>query len=174
MLSLGLAIYNDRMEIFNNGGLMPGLSIKKLKKGCSEPRNILISNILHRGNLIEMWGRGIPSIIESCIKANDPAPEFVADHSHFSVVFKFPHSIRPPVIEIGEIPEQEDLNFRQREALVILKNHGALSTNGILDKLKSPISVRTLRNELSDLESKGMVRSTGHTITKVWFIPGNN
>jgi predicted HTH transcriptional regulator len=74
--------------------------------GFSKPSNPLIADVLYRCNLIEKWGRGVPIIISSCKAANDPEPEFIADKLEFIVTFMFPAPLKPPVIFLGEQPQQ--------------------------------------------------------------------
>jgi ATP-dependent DNA helicase RecG len=168
--SIGLAIYDDRMEIFNNGGLPPGISLQKVKLGYSEPRNPLIANVFYRSNLIEGWGRGIPNIIKSCLDANDPEPQFIVDTVEFKVIFRFPSSLKPPVLTVGADLSYEEFSARQKEILNILAKHSGLSTKGILEKFQNVVSERTLRNDLSELESKKIIRSKGQTNNRTWSI----
>ena len=88
--SIKLAIYDDRFELTNSGGLLPGITLEQIKKGLSELRNPLIGDILFRCRVIESWGRGIKGIIKKCKKAGDPEPEFDCDESYFQVTFRFP------------------------------------------------------------------------------------
>jgi hypothetical protein len=43
--SVGLAIYDDRMGIFNDGGLLLGVTVAQIKKGFSKLRNPLIADV---------------------------------------------------------------------------------------------------------------------------------
>jgi predicted HTH transcriptional regulator len=40
------------MEIFNNGGWLPGVNLQAVKEGISKPRNPLIAEVFYRSNLI--------------------------------------------------------------------------------------------------------------------------
>ncbi|MBN1696969.1 MAG: hypothetical protein JW881_05620 [Spirochaetales bacterium] len=60
-----IAIFKDRVEIRNPGGLYEGLTIEELRNGnISKRRNPLIAELLRRIGLVEAWGRGIPLILE--------------------------------------------------------------------------------------------------------------
>ena len=61
-----VAIFKDRVEIRNPGGLFGGLTIAELRTGnISKRRNPLVADLLRRIHMVEGWGRGIPLILES-------------------------------------------------------------------------------------------------------------
>jgi ATP-dependent DNA helicase RecG len=56
--SIMLAIYDDRIEIDNPGGLPPGITIDQLKKvHRSVLRNELIADVFFKCKIIERWGK---------------------------------------------------------------------------------------------------------------------
>ena len=72
-----IAVYDDRISFWNDGGLPAGWTIKDiLKKHDSRPRNPIIANACFLGGYIDAWGRGIEKIIEACRQENLPDPEF--------------------------------------------------------------------------------------------------
>jgi ATP-dependent DNA helicase RecG len=61
-----IAIYKDRVEIRNPGGLYDDLTLDDLRRGnISRRRNPLIADLLRRIHLIEAWGRGMSLILEN-------------------------------------------------------------------------------------------------------------
>ena len=58
-----VAIYDDRLEITSPGGLLPGVTIKKMQEGFSKIRNKALAHAFLYMNMIEEWGSGIPRII---------------------------------------------------------------------------------------------------------------
>ncbi|MDL2227000.1 putative DNA binding domain-containing protein [Deltaproteobacteria bacterium OttesenSCG-928-M10] len=67
-----VAIFKDRVEIRNPGGLFGGLTIAELRTGnISKRRNPLVADLLRRIHMVEGWGRGIPLILE-----NEPEVKF--------------------------------------------------------------------------------------------------
>jgi ATP-dependent DNA helicase RecG len=173
--SIGLAIYDDRMEIFNNGGLRNGVTLEKIKKGFSSPRNSLIADIFYRANLIEKWGRGIPGIIGSCKVAHDPEPEFYIDNAEFKIIFKFPKNLQSTLTAKLEIAKGQQLTERQQEIIAILAHTNEIKAQQILQQLKIPIAEKTLRRELAKLKAMGIIELRGHAKTAFWFlIPPNN
>ena len=58
--SVGIAIYDDRVEIESSGAFPPDMTLEKLLGGhSSEPPNLIIANVLYKSELLESWGRGI-------------------------------------------------------------------------------------------------------------------
>ena len=72
-----IAVYDDNISFWNDGGLPVGWTIEDLlKKHDSMPRNPIIANACFLGGYIDAWGRGIEKIIEACRQENLPLPEF--------------------------------------------------------------------------------------------------
>lgn len=56
---ISLAVFDDRLEIWNSGTLPSQISIEDLRhKHDSVPRNKLIANAFYVRGLIEKWGSG--------------------------------------------------------------------------------------------------------------------
>ncbi|MCM1467631.1 MAG: putative DNA binding domain-containing protein [Alistipes sp.] len=72
-----VAIYDDRLEITSPGGLMPGVTIDRMKEGYSQIRNRALAHAFSYMNLIEGWGTGIPRLIREMKEYGLPEPEFV-------------------------------------------------------------------------------------------------
>lgn len=169
--AVGLAIYDDRMEIFNHGGLLPDITVEKIKLGFSNPRNLLIANVLYRCNMIERWGRGIQEIIKSCMAAGDPEPQFYSDAVEFKVVFPFPTSLKPTVVSLRpKIDSLQRLTKRQREIIEVLNISGALKLAEITERLSEPVPERTLRNDLATLRRLGFISSHGQARATLWAL----
>ena len=58
-----VALYDDRLEITSPGGLLPGVTVEKMKEGYSKIRNHAIATAFSYMRLIEQWGSGIPRIL---------------------------------------------------------------------------------------------------------------
>ena len=83
-----IAIYKDRIEIFNPGEFPEGYTPEDFIEGKegSMPRNPLIANTLYLSKDIEKWGSGFKRIYEECQKENVKV-EFEIKKNGFSVVF---------------------------------------------------------------------------------------
>lgn len=71
-----VAIYDDRLEITSPGGLMPGVTLDKMKEGYSKIRNRALAHAFSYMNLIEAWGSGIPKLMEAMQEYGLQEPEF--------------------------------------------------------------------------------------------------
>lgn len=60
-----VAIYDNRLEITSPGGLMPGVTIERMKEGYSKIRNRALAHAFLYMNLIEAWGSGIPRLMKA-------------------------------------------------------------------------------------------------------------
>ncbi|MBF0408641.1 MAG: putative DNA binding domain-containing protein [Candidatus Riflebacteria bacterium] len=85
-----IAIFKDRVEIRNPGGLFDGMTIEKMLQGnISKRRNPLIADLLRRIQMVEAWGRGMPLILKNApdAKFREIAKIFIAtfDRPSFAV-----------------------------------------------------------------------------------------
>ena len=88
--SVGIAIYDDRVEIENSGTFPPDMTMEKLLSGHnSEPQNLIIANVLYKSEVLENWGRGIGLMISECRRVNIPDPEFHTDGNSVWVIFRY-------------------------------------------------------------------------------------
>ncbi|MCK4762432.1 MAG: putative DNA binding domain-containing protein [Candidatus Aminicenantes bacterium] len=82
--SVNIAVFKDRVEIRNPGGLLGGLTIEQIKSEMvSKRRNEIIAEMLNRVHYIEKWGRGISLILEK-----EPGTVFKEVAGMFITVFK--------------------------------------------------------------------------------------
>lgn len=161
--SISIGIYDDRLEITSPGRLPKRLSINKLKQTHDScPRNETIANVLFRRGIIEQWGSGIKEIIDACVAAGLPEPEFIEDDDTFIVRFRANFS--PTIKKEEEII----LTDRQEEILKILKKHSPLSINELSKKMDSSLANVTIRKYLLELKKLGLIKSTGHAKTAKW------
>ena len=81
-----IAIFSDRVEISNPGGLPSGLS-KESFGHKSITRNPLIADLLHRIGYIEKIGTGIKRIKDAIAETSNCSVEFKIDEHWFSAIF---------------------------------------------------------------------------------------
>ena len=72
-----VAVYDDRLEITSPGGLMPGVTLERMKEGYSKIRNRALAHAFSYMNLIEAWGSGIPKLMMAMEDYGLQEPEFV-------------------------------------------------------------------------------------------------
>lgn len=84
-MPIQLAIYNDRLEVKNPGGLYGRLSIDQLGKTQPDTRNPVLATAMETMNLTENRYSGIPTIRSEMKKAGLPEPRFEDSRGNFTV-----------------------------------------------------------------------------------------
>lgn len=88
-MTIGIAIYDDRVEIENPGFLPPPLTPENIKlPHQSIPYNPAIADVLYKTTFLEKWGSGVQRIIEVCAGRGVPAPEWSQQSGFVVVTFK--------------------------------------------------------------------------------------
>jgi ATP-dependent DNA helicase RecG len=162
--AVSLAIYDDRLEIWSDGALLFGLTPEDLKRDHpSKPRNPLIAKVFYLRGVIERWGRGTQKIVELCVRAGHPEPEFGEQAGSVWVRFLPSGYIAPHRVA-------HDLTERQREILHVLSAKPSMPLREIRASMKAPPSDRRLREELLHLKKLGLVSSSGHGRGAAWSL----
>ena len=162
--SVGLAIYQDRLEITSTGPLHFGLTAEKLfEPNDSMPWNPLVARVFHRRGVIESWGRGTLKIAELMVKARLPRPE-IEELAGSTVVVRFRPSRYVPPKQV-----KQDLTDRQQAILAFLAQRPTgVSQIGIADHFG--ITPLETRNELKRLRELSLVVTLGYARGAVWCI----
>ena len=106
-----IEMFDDRVEIWNPGGLVKGLPREEFGKR-SLLRNPGIANLLREIKYIEKLGSGIPKMRRLVREAGLRPVEFTFD-TFFSVVFR-----RPPTVILQGIPAQGVLSANVARVLI--------------------------------------------------------
>ena len=86
---MGIAIYDDRVEIENTGHLPDELTVETIKQSHhSFPQNPTIADVLFKTTFLENWGSGVGRMLDACREANLPEPEFHQNAAFVWVTFK--------------------------------------------------------------------------------------
>jgi ATP-dependent DNA helicase RecG len=64
----------------------------------------------------------------------------------------------------------QELSARQKEIIFLLTKTNTMTANEIRKLLKEPPAQRTLRDDLSNLKKMGLIDTTGHAKTAIWFL----
>lgn len=155
--AVSVAIFDDRLEIWNDGNLPFGLTPADLKKDhASHQRNPLIAAIFYSRGLIEKWGRGTQKIVRLCVEAGHPEPEFLEQAGSFVIRFLPNGYIAPHRIA-------HSLSDRQRIILQSLSHafNKGLTFNEIKSMIPNPPADRTLRDDFQHLKRLRLVQVSG-------------
>jgi len=168
-----ISIFDDRVEVRNPGGLLPGLNIKKLE-GNHATRNETICNIFHETLDMERFGTGISKMKRQMKAHGLSVPEFSEEGDFFVVKFYGPGD---KILDlVPSIPEERQtdlkklgLNKRQIEALRLMMNEKKQITNkdyrGIFK-----VTDRTALRDINSLLEKGMIRKKGFKKNALYFV----
>lgn len=165
---IALAIYDDRLELWNSGSLLNNLTIENLKeKHESVLRNKLIANTFYIRGWIEKWGIGTNKIIDLCKENDIPEPYFEKRSGGISVTFKFQDPIgtmrkKKPIYSL--------LSMRQKEILSVIKNYRIATIQQIIQGLKNPPSQRMIQRDLHFLREEGLIDLKGTSKKATWVL----
>ena len=163
--SVGIAIYDDRLEVTSSGSLHFGLTPEKLfTPHESRPWNPLIARTFYRRGMIEEWGSGTLKMAELASSAGLPVPEIEDDGG--AVTVRFRHGQFVPQPRSGEASPAQ----RREEVLALLDSaEGGLSRREIHAHLGPGVSERQVRRALEELKDKGLVMSTNRGPVTRWM-----
>lgn len=162
--SVGVAVYDDRLEITSSGGLHFGLTVADLyQPHDSLPWNPMIAGVFYRRGLIETWGRGTLKMAQLAQRAGLPRPEFEDLPGALLVRFR-PSSYLPPQ-RIGH-----DLSEQQQDILRVLATGGRLPLGAIVRALGEGAERRRVQTDLHLLRSLGLVETAGWARGARWYL----
>lgn len=166
--SINLAIFDDRMEIWNNGTLPSSLTLEDLKKKHkSYPRNKNIARVFYLRRYVETWGTGTTKMVKLCREHGLSDPIFDEYSGGFSVVFTFKDTIGATQLDNVSLYLLSD---RQKEIYRIIQERKAIGLVDILSALEHPPSDRMVRKDLDTLRQQGLIRLEGHGKNAKWAI----
>ena len=162
--SIGLAVYDDRLEITSIGPLHFGLTADDLfGPHESKPWNPLIARTFYRRGIIEEWGRGTIRMADLTAAAGLPRPEI--EERNDCVTVRFQRNDAALIRQAGSAIAE-----RQQAVMSLLRRSGAgLSLREIRSLLNEQVSDSQLRRTLAALKVKGLARATGHGRGSRWM-----
>jgi predicted HTH transcriptional regulator len=159
-----VTIFDDRVELSNLGGLLPGLNIRKLE-GCHLTRNEAICNIFHETLDMERFGTGISKMKRFMKEHGLSVPQFSEEGDFFVVKFYGPGDkildLVPGIPEDRQVDLKKlGLNNRQIEVLRMIVNDRAVMTNEFYQKTFK-VSRRTAVRDLQGLVESNQIKCEG-------------
>lgn len=161
-----VSIFDDRVEVSNPGGLLPGLNIKRLE-GHHATRNEATCRIFHETMDMERFGTGIGKMKKLMKEHGLSLPVFEEEGNFFVVRFYGPGD---KILDlVPSIPEERQtdlkklgLNERQIEALRLMVNDGKIFT--VVSYIERfGVTDKTARTDLKRLTTQNLVTKTGQT-----------
>jgi ATP-dependent DNA helicase RecG len=164
--SVGVAIYDDRLEITSTGALPFGLTPETLlKPHTSQPWNPLIANVFFRRGVIEQWGRGTLKMVELTAEAGLAAPEF--EQRGGEVVVRF-----WPTRYVAPTRVVRTLNALQQQILEILSVIGPATLAQVSGTVGEEPSILSVRDNLQALRRLDLVQVAGRGRGARWKLEG--
>ena len=162
--SVGIAIYDDRLEVTSSGSLHFGLTPEKLfAPHESRPWNPLIARTFYRRGIIEEWGSGTLKMATLTGAAGLPMPEIEDDGGAVTVRFRHGIELRATA-EVGPATGSAKLSVaRLSERILTLLDDAdqGLASREILARLGPSVSERQVRRALEELRDREAVASPG-------------
>jgi ATP-dependent DNA helicase RecG len=132
--SIGIAIYDDRVEIENPGTFPVDWDLDKLKsEHGSRPHNPLIADVLYIRKISESWGRGISLMISECEKANLPEPEYHFGANEVRLIFHYHEQHHPSTTQV---PSKLHPSTTQVQILIETIGMNSYSTTELMEILQ--------------------------------------
>ena len=138
-----IAVFSDRIEVENPGGLMPGLTpLNLLNKRAW--RNETLSNLMVKVGLGEMDGQGIDRIYGAIRRLKIPAPTIQADQRTFKIVLSGPKTY-----------EEYSPSEKRLTVLVLMMLEHEVDNEGIRNAFG--IDMTRASNLLKEMVQEGMI-----------------
>ncbi|MCD4684760.1 MAG: transcriptional regulator, partial [Anaerolineae bacterium] len=159
-----LYLFSDRLEITSPGGLPGPVTVQNIRDERFS-RNSAIVQVLSDMGFIERLGYGVDRVIMLMQEDELPEPQFAETAGGFRVMLYN----RPAVAEqpgepelFGGVFRGHHINRRQEYALDFLINRrNARITNKDLQELCPDVHSETIRRDLSDLVTRGILIKMG-------------
>ncbi len=142
-----IAIFDNRIEFTNPGGLPFGQTIEKALSGSSRIRNRVIGRVFRELHLIEQWGSGLRRIVEACRSRGLKSPLMEELNNQFRLIL-YSEQVEGMIL----LPWTEEL-------LKYLKKENTISAKMAM-KLWL-VSSRTARSRLKQLQEQGVIVRVG-------------
>ncbi len=153
--SVGIAIYDDRVEIENPGAFPHDWDMAKMKTGhCSDPQNPVVANVLYKRKLLESWGRGISLMTEECKRAGLPEPDYRLGGGFVVLVFRYADKLSTST---PQVPHKYPTSTPQVEDLVHTIGVGMYSVKELMELLQLKDRKNFLNNYLNPAVEAGLV-----------------
>ena len=179
-------IYRKDIYELPPGGLMPGVTLDKMKEGYSKIRNRALAHAFSYMNLIEAWGSGIPKLMEAMQEYGLRDPEFCDLEIGFRINLYRKEENELKGSQKGAEKElkgaEKEPKRSQKGAEKELKNRAQIK-NGILQRMQENpvITQRKLMEEfeltrkqiqtiIKELQENGFVERQGSARSGKWVV----
>lgn len=166
-----IAIFKNRIEIWNPGNFPEGLTPQDFIKGKEQSvlKNPLIADVLYKSKEIEKWGSGLKRIYDEC-RINKSKIEFKILKTGFMVVFYRKEISKDSNVVSGRLTQKPPRNrpeTAQKIIEVLLKN--PYTTRQELANIVG-LTEDSIKHRLVDLKNKNIIKRIGADRGGYWKV----
>lgn len=155
-----VALYDDRLEITSPGRLPHGVSIEKMREGCSECRNKTLVQSLAYMNIIEDWGSGIPRVRADLEEAGLKDLEII----------EWPNAVR--MVIYRQVAAREALRGgkedKSEHIVKMMRDNPNISVSAILAAIGG--GKRSVERLIAALKKNGVIKRIGGSYGGHWEV----
>ncbi len=176
--SIGLAIYDDRVEISNPGHFPPGVTPENIKAfHTSQPHNPKLAQVLYKATRIENWGSGIQRMVSACLNQELPEPDYQirADGTIVIVFRKKPLQGHHPAVHQVNHPltskqQNETVNETVNAVLSVIRERPGIKMPAIVSSIGK--SRASTARAIAELKTQGKIEFRGAPKTGGYYCKG--
>lgn len=177
------AVYDNRLEITSPGGLMPGVTLERMKEGYSKIRNRALAHTFSYMNLIEAWGSGIPKLMIAMQEYGLREPEFIDMEIAFRInLYRMAEEECLSVLKtdqdtdqanqstdrIKEIWSEAELTDKEKAILMLIKKQPYMTQKELASQLGWTIS--SVKYYMTKLKGQHILKRQGNNQNGQWEI----
>ena len=152
-----IAVYDDKLEIFNCGYLPEEWTIDNLLGSHrSRPYNPDVANVFFRAGEIETWGRGIERIVNACKNYECPSPTLKYSSGEMWMVFHYAKT------------SPKTSPKTSQKIIEIISRNPSISTIEMASIIG--ITKRSIVRQMKKLQDSGLIRRVGPTNGGYWEV----
>ncbi|MDD5344565.1 MAG: ATP-binding protein [Smithella sp.] len=153
--SIYVNIFDDRVDISNPGGLLPGVTTRNFGKE-SVRRNPVIADLFHRMGKVERMGTGIKRMKDLMREAGLKEPEFTSDTFFHAVFHRNPeYSLK----RAGGLGKEKSKEKSREKILNVMAVSPMITTQQIAETIG--LSLAGVEKIIRILKKTGMLRRVG-------------
>jgi len=169
-----VAIFKDRIEIYNPGSFPNGITPEDYikKNEASVLRNPAIADVLYKSKDIEKWASGLKRIFNECLE-NKVKVEFKCMKTGFVAVFYRPEindeTIKNYQKKVSEkiAPElHPNCTLTALEIFDLIKENKYITIKEMSEKIK--VAERTIKYHIKELKEKKLIKRVGSDKSGYW------
>lgn len=158
--TVGLAIYDDRIEIENAGRFPARISPDAMMRNeeikmenTSLPPNPVIANVMYLGGLIEHWGRGLSMMARECERVGLPAPTFYQNGTIVKIIFARPKDMGKNIVGVSYSTSKSTVEAQQKYSRSTVETQLEKYKNSIIQLIRVIGEDRLTSYDIRDLMS---------------------